>query len=121
MLYGLRHNTLVGRDHHQNQIQLADAGEHIANEFFVPGDIDDIRVRILVEHHMREAEVNGDTAALFLRKAVGVNAGKRLNQAGFSVVYVTGSADNHVKSFCFLHIIQRHNFQLCVLCFRQLI
>jgi hypothetical protein len=44
---------------------------------------------------MREANVDGDTAAFFFCQAVGVNPCQRLDQGGFSMVNVTRGPDNN--------------------------
>ena len=43
---------------------------------------------------MREADVDGNAAALFLFQAVGVNAGQGLDQRGFAVIDVPRGTDN---------------------------
>ena len=45
MLFGLRHPTVVSRDHEQRKIDRADASDHVANEIFVTGNVDDSRVK----------------------------------------------------------------------------
>jgi len=41
-----------------------------------------------------KTEVDSDAAALFLFEAVGMRAGQRLDEGGFSVVDVAGGADD---------------------------
>jgi len=43
---------------------------------------------------VREAEIDSDAAALFFLESVGVDAGERLDQCGFSVVDMAGRAYN---------------------------
>jgi hypothetical protein len=44
--------------------------------------------------HMREAQVNGDTTPLLFLQAVGIDAGEGLYERGFSVIDVSGGADD---------------------------
>jgi hypothetical protein len=43
---------------------------------------------------MREAEIDGDAAALLFGEAVGVGSGQRFDKGCFTVVNMTGRADN---------------------------
>ena len=45
---------------------------------------------------MREAEVDGDAAALFFFQTVGVDAGEGADQRGLAVIDVSGGADDDV-------------------------
>ncbi len=45
---------------------------------------------------MREAQIDGDAAALLFLQAVGVDAGERFDQRGLAVIDVAGGADNDV-------------------------
>ena len=46
--------------------------------------------------HVREAQVNGDPAALLFGKPVGVRPRERLDQGGLAMVDVARSADHHM-------------------------
>jgi hypothetical protein len=51
---------------------------------------------------VREAQVDGNTAALFFSEAIGIRSGERLDERGFAVIYMTGGADDdmtHGASF----------------------
>jgi hypothetical protein len=61
----------------------------------VAGDVDEAEADV-PEIEEREAEVNGDAAALFFLEAVGVCPSQRLDQRGFPVVNVAGGADDDV-------------------------
>ena len=82
----------IGGDHQQDEIDAADASEHVADEFFVAGNV-------YVRFHSgqiekREAEVDGDTAAPFFGESIGMRAGERFHERGFSVVDMARGADN---------------------------
>jgi hypothetical protein len=61
----------------------------------VPGDVDEAEADV-PQIEEREAEVNGDAAALLFLEAVGVCPGQGLYQRGFPVVNVAGRADDDV-------------------------
>jgi len=45
---------------------------------------------------MREAEVDGNAAALLFGEAIGIGSSERLRERGFAVIYMTGGADDDV-------------------------
>src|SRR5581483_9669948 len=94
VLDSLRLDGLVRRDDQQDQINAAHAGQHVAHEELVPGDVHESQaqqVAIAREFEVREAEINGDAAPLFLLQPVGINAGERAHQRALSVINVTRS------------------------------
>src|SRR5690348_7150387 len=105
MLAGLRLDGFVSGDHHQYQIDAAHAGQHVADKTLVTGDVDETKPDFFTagrgELQVSEAEIDGDAAALLFLEAVGVNAGKGLDQRGLAVVDVSGGAEDdmlHSKS-----------------------
>jgi hypothetical protein len=90
VLLGLRLPSLVGRHHEQDQPHGADAGEHVADEPLVAGDVDEADLAAGGEHAPREAQVDGEPAALLLVPPVGVHAGESQDQRGLAVVDVAG-------------------------------
>ncbi len=93
MLLGLRHDSLVGRDHEQGDVDSGRAGEHVAHEAFMPGDVDQTRLDRVTQGERREPQVDRDAAALLLLPTVGVDTGEGLHQGRLAVVDVTGGAD----------------------------
>ena len=87
---------LVGGDDEEHQIDAADAGEHVLDEPLMAGHVDEAEAQRGRERQVREAEVDGDAAPLFLFEAVGVDAGERLHQRGLAVIDVAGGADDDV-------------------------
>ena len=63
MLPGLGHDGFVGGNHEQNKIDSADSGQHVFDELFVTGDIDESDLHI-AEVEMRESEVDRDSPEL---------------------------------------------------------
>ena len=99
MLAGLRLDRFIRCDHQQNQVYATDSRQHVADETLVAGDVDKTDSQNLAvrqrQLQVREPDVNGDAAALFLFQAVGVDPGESLYQRGLSVVYVPGGADDN--------------------------
>ena len=99
VLFGLRHDAVVGGDGKKDQVDAVGAGEHIFDEPLMPGNIDDAGLRAVRQVEMREPQIDGDTAFLFFLKPVRVLSGQRFDQAGFSMIDVAGGADDvgHTK------------------------
>ena len=96
MLLGLRHHAVVGRDGEQHEVDAVRAGEHVADEALVAGDVDDAGAGAVGQREVGEAEIDRNPALLFLLEAVGVLPGERLDQRGLAVIDVTGGADDGV-------------------------
>src|SRR5437588_6958547 len=96
VLAGLRLDAFVGGHYKQQQIHAAGAGQHVANETLMSGDIHKSQAQHATARrgqlHVGEAEINRDAAAFLLGQAVSVNAGERLYQLSFAVVNVAGGA-----------------------------
>ena len=90
MFARLRLDGLVGGDDEQQQIDAACSGQHILDEALMPGDID--KARRLRE--VREAQIDGNAAALFLFETIGIDAGEGADQRRLAVVDVSGGADD---------------------------
>jgi len=96
MFPGLGHHALIrGHDHH-HQIHADDAGGHIADEFFMAGDVDDPAPCAVIQIKPGKTEIDGYAAPLLLREAVSVAAGKRAYDRGLAVIYMAGSAYDNV-------------------------
>ena len=92
VLARLRHDALVGRDHHGDDVDAGRARDHVLDELLVPRHVDDADVLAVREVEVREAEVDRHPALLLLVQAVGVDAGERLDQRRLAVVDVPGGA-----------------------------
>ena len=90
MLPRLRAHSLGQCHDQQCGVDAAGPGEHRMDEALVPGNIDKAK-RIGVGI----TKVDGDAAPLFLGQTIGVHTGQRFDQRGFSVIDVTGRADDH--------------------------
>ena len=81
VLVGLGHHPFHDIDHQQHQVDAADAGEHVADEALVAGDVHHAGDRAVGQSEGREAQVDGDAPGLLLLEAVGVGAGEGLIRA----------------------------------------
>ena len=97
MLAGLGLDGFGGGDHEQHHVDASGSGEHVAHEALVAGDIDEAEADVVGELKVREAEVDGDAAALLFGEAVGVGSGEGFYQRRLAVIDVTGSADDDVS------------------------
>ena len=97
MLLGLRHHAVVGCDGEQHEIDAVRAGEHVADEALVAGDVDDTGAGAVGQREVGEAEVDRNPALLFFFEAVGVLAGERLDERGLAVIDMAGGADDGVS------------------------
>ena len=95
MLLGLRHHPIVGGDDEKGEVYAGDAGQHVADEAFVTGDVDESQHPAALEIDIGEAEVDRQAAGLLLRQPVGIDAGERLDQGGLAVIDVSGGGDDH--------------------------
>jgi hypothetical protein len=60
----------------------------------VAGDVDERRDRAVPEVEVREPEIDGDPALLFLLQPIGVGAGEGADERALPVVDVAGGADD---------------------------
>ncbi len=97
---------LVGRDHQQDNIDTADAGQHVANKALVAGHIDETDANGLAagsdQIEVGEAEIDGDAAPLLLGQPVGIDAGKRPHQRTLAVIDMARSPNDdslHIEQF----------------------
>ena len=98
MLARLGHHAVVGRHHHQREVDGPHPRQHVAHEPLVPGDVDEAEHVIRIERVVREPEVDGEPPLLLLGEAIGVDPGERAHQRGLAVVDVTGGCDDHGAS-----------------------
>ena len=80
----------------EHQVDAADAGQHVLDEALVAGHVDEAEAEAGRELQVREAEIDGDAAALLLFEAVGVDAGEGFDERGLAVIDVAGGADDDV-------------------------
>ena len=104
MFAGLRHKALVRSNHQQGKVDTARTCQHILDEFFMAGHIDDAGLLAVGQVEVGKAQLDGDAALLFFFDTVGFDAGQRLDQGSLSVVDMAGGTDDnifHAQSFFF--------------------
>jgi hypothetical protein len=101
MLFGLRHDAVVGGDGKQNEVDAVSAGEHIFDKSLMSGHVDDARGSAIRQVEVGETQVDGDAALFFFFEPVGVLAREGFDQAGLAVIDMAGGADDvgHAKNF----------------------
>ncbi len=75
MLPCLRHRTAIGGNHEHCGIDRTNPGQHVANEFFMAGDINKTKRLVGAQPVIGEAEINTDAACFFLRQSVCIDPG----------------------------------------------
>jgi hypothetical protein len=92
MLDRLRHYAVVGGYDKQQRVQLKRRGDHIFDEFFVPGRVDKRygRVRFL---KMTEAKIKRYAARFLLLRLIAIKACQSLYKRGFAVIDMSRRAD----------------------------
>ena len=89
----LRPRALAGVDHEQEEVDPGRAGDHVADEALVAGDVDQREPPPVRQVERRVAEVDRDPAPLLLGQPVGVLSGQRPHEPRLAVVDVAGGAD----------------------------
>ena len=64
MLFGLRHDPFISRNHEDRQVNAADAGQHVFDEFFMPRHVNNGGVNLRRERQKRKTNINRDAALL---------------------------------------------------------
>jgi hypothetical protein len=101
MFFGLGHPAIIGGHQQQHGIDAEQPRRHVVDELFVPGHIHDAYGFTRGQLEPGETQVDSHAALFFFGQAVGINAGKRFDKAGFAVVNVPGSAQGeHTSPRC---------------------
>src|SRR5437762_14270908 len=93
MFARLWHHAFIRRHDKHHQINTMYACQHVLDEAFITGNIHESNVDI-AKIEVSKPEVNGYPAFLFFRKTIGITAGQRAHERAFSVIDMTGSADD---------------------------
>ena len=80
MLERLRSWTFVCSDHQQQKLHPRSPREHVVQEAFVSGDVDDARIDPIGEAQMRETQIQRHAAELFLDPAVRIGSREGANE-----------------------------------------
>ena len=99
MLARLRFYAFIGRDHQQDDVDAANAGQHVAHKALVPGHIDESQPQLLAglgcQFQVGKTEIDGNAPPLLFFQPVGIDAGKRLHQRGLAMIDMTGRANDY--------------------------
>ncbi len=83
------------RGHHEHRdVDRAHPGQHVLDEFGVPGHVDEADLGPRGQRGEREAEIDREPAGLLLRKPVRVGAGEHVDQGRLPVVHMAGGRDD---------------------------
>ena len=93
MLARLRLDGFVRRNHQKYEINSGSASEHVSDEALMARYIDEAKTHAAFFEE-REAEIDRDASALFFFQAVRMRARQSFNECGFTVIDVTGCADD---------------------------
>ena len=94
VLARLGHDRLVGGHDEHDGVDAVRAGEHVAHEALVAGNVDEGGHDTAAQVRMGEAEVDGDPPLLFLLQPVGIGAGEGEDERALAVIYVAGGTDD---------------------------
>ena len=88
---GLGHDALVGSDDQQRSVDATHPSQHVLDEPFVTGNVDNADFPTVGQTQPGETQVDRHAARLLFAEAVRVDPGQCLNERRFPVVNVTGS------------------------------
>jgi hypothetical protein len=113
----LRLDGFVGGDDEQDQVNAPDTREHVTDKPLMAGNVNEAVAQYFttgsVEFKVSEAEIDGDAATLLFFQTIGINAGQRFHQRGFTVIDVAGRADDYrFHSFLSLRSEPLESFQI---------
>jgi hypothetical protein len=91
----LRHDAVVRRDDQQREIDSTGTGHHRVHQPLMARDVDETQGLTPGHGGVGIAKFYGDSAFFFFLEPVRIDTGQGAHQAGFAVINVTGSADDH--------------------------
>ena len=100
VLVRLGPGSFAGVDGEQEEVDPGRAGDHVADEALVAGNVDEGKGAAVAEVERRVPEVDRDAALLLLGEPVRVLARQRANEPGLAVVDMAGGAyrERHVAT-----------------------
>jgi hypothetical protein len=73
------------------------AGQHVADEAFVAGNVNHARARAIGQGEIGEAEIDRNSALPLFLETIGLLAGQSANERRLAMVDMAGGADNRVN------------------------
>src|SRR5712664_2258884 len=93
MLFGLGHDSFVRGNHEEGDVDAGRTREHVLDEAFVTGDVDDAGLDAVCQRKGGESEIDRDAAPFLFFPAIGVDPGERLDERRLAVVDMSRRAD----------------------------
>ena len=93
VLARLRHHRFVGGHHQHDQVDAADARQHVLDEPLVPRHIDEGEIHA-ADFLVREAQVDRDPARLLFLQPIGIGPGERAHQRALPMIDVPRRPDD---------------------------
>ena len=114
VFFGLRHDAVVGGNGKEHQIDAVRARQHVLDEALMAGNVDNSGEIAVAEIELGKTQIDGNAALFFFLEPVGVLAGQSFDQAGFTVVDMSGGADD-VRHFLstFLRLLKKAHLLRC--------
>ena len=100
MFLGLRHPAVVRSHHQECEIDRAQSGDHVADEIFMPGNIDDAEEKPGSARCAKPRSIVMPRAFSSGNRSVST-AGERFDQGGLAVIDVTGGRENEMLHACY--------------------
>ena len=85
----------------EHDIDAGSAREHVADEAFMAGHVDEREDQAIALWHVREPDVDRDAAFLLLLETIRIGAGERADERRLAMVHVAGRADDDVARHYF--------------------
>ena len=96
MLDGLGHHAVVCGDDQHGQVDAAGTCQHVLDEFLMSRHIHDAGLGAVWPVQVGKAQFNGNAALFFFHQPVRIDACEGLDQQGFSVIHMSGCANDHM-------------------------
>jgi hypothetical protein len=98
MLAGLRHRAVIGGDHQQGAVDSGDPGQHVVDQPFMAGHVDEAQPRAIREIGIGKAEIKRHAALFLFRQTVGIRPCQGFDEQGLAVVDMPGGCDDHRRA-----------------------
>ena len=94
MLLGLRHPTFSYVDSQDARMDSSDAGQHVRDEADVPGNVDECDAFAIGQCHVRETEVDRETAPSLFLPSIRVDTGEGADESRLSMIDMSGRGED---------------------------
>ncbi len=94
MLSRLRHRTIVSRNHEQGCVDASSPSQHVADEPFVTGNIDDMNPVSGRRDQLGEPEIDRHLPKLLFRQPVRIGTRQRAHQRRLAMIDMPGGTND---------------------------